>query len=415
MSDWSKQDRAWMLGLYGTAIGAGTLFLPINAGLNGLIPLLFLTLLALPMTHFSHRALCRLVLSGSAHQANLTHVVDEHFGLRAGRLLTILYFVSIYPIVLIYSVAITNTVESFVIHQTPFHAPPRGLIALGLLLGLMAIARVGHHAIIRAMGVLVYPFVLSLMTLALYLVPHWHGAIFSSSAMVTTVSNSHHPLLMSLWVGIPVIVFSFNHSPMISSFAVKQRHVYGGDADKKCRQILKYSHWMMMGTVFFFVFSCILSLSQADLVAAKSQNISILSYLANHFDNPFISYAAPLIAFIAIAKSFLGHYIGASEGLHGLLVKTRSTKQASDKVLHLVIDGFFLVSCWLIATLNPSILGMIEKLIGPIIAVLLFLLPMYAIHRIPVLRHYQSWISDGFVVATGFVALSAIVYGLFSA
>jgi serine transporter len=29
-----------------------------------------------------------------------------------------------------------------------------------------------------------------------------------------------------------------------------------------------------------------------------------------------------LIAFVAIAKSFLGHYIGASEGLKGLILKT---------------------------------------------------------------------------------------------
>lgn len=40
----------WMLGLYGTAIGAGVLFLPINAGIGGLIPLVIMALLAFPMT-----------------------------------------------------------------------------------------------------------------------------------------------------------------------------------------------------------------------------------------------------------------------------------------------------------------------------------------------------------------------------
>ncbi len=39
---------------------------------------------------------------------------------------------------------------------------------------------------------------------------------------------------------------------------------------------------MMVLTVMFFVFSCVLSLTPADLAAAKEQNISILSYLANH-------------------------------------------------------------------------------------------------------------------------------------
>lgn len=34
-SAWRKTDTMWMLGLYGTAIGAGVLFLPINAGVGG--------------------------------------------------------------------------------------------------------------------------------------------------------------------------------------------------------------------------------------------------------------------------------------------------------------------------------------------------------------------------------------------
>ena len=50
LSRWNRHDTTWMLGLFGTAIGAGTLFLPINAGLGGFWPLLILALLAFPMT-----------------------------------------------------------------------------------------------------------------------------------------------------------------------------------------------------------------------------------------------------------------------------------------------------------------------------------------------------------------------------
>ena len=31
---WSRQDTTWMLSLFGTAVGAGILFLPINAGMG---------------------------------------------------------------------------------------------------------------------------------------------------------------------------------------------------------------------------------------------------------------------------------------------------------------------------------------------------------------------------------------------
>ena len=62
-SAWRKTDTMWMLGLYGTAIGAGVLFLPINAGVGGMIPLIIMAILAFPMTFFAHRGLTRFVLS----------------------------------------------------------------------------------------------------------------------------------------------------------------------------------------------------------------------------------------------------------------------------------------------------------------------------------------------------------------
>ncbi|BFO09301.1 hypothetical protein GGER_18110 [Serratia rubidaea] len=173
---------------------------------------------------------------------------------------------------------------------------------------------------------------------------------------------------------------------------------------------------MMVLTVMFFVFSCVLSLSPADLAEAKAQNISILSYLANHFNNPMIEYIAPVIAFVAITKSFLGHYLGAREGFNGIVSKSLKTrgKTISSGKLNRLTAIFMLVTTWIVATLNPSILGMIETLGGPIIAMLLFLMPMYAIRKVPAMRKYAGHISNAFVVLMGLIAMSAILYSLFS-
>lgn len=412
VSEWQKQDTIWMLGLYGTAIGAGVLFLPIDAGMNGIWPLLIMAVLAFPMTYFSHRALCRFVLSGSKPKADITAVVDEHFGALAGKVLTFLYFFAIYPLLLMYSVAITNTTQSFLINQLGITPPSRAVLSITLILALMAIIRVGQQFVVKAMSVLVYPFITMLMLLALYLIPHWNGAILNQSA---ALGSNGHGLLMCLWLIIPVMVFSFNHSPIISSFAVHQKQQYGHDADRRSNQILRYSHLMMVVTVLFFVFSCVFSLSPQDLAEAKRQNITILSYLANHFNNPLIAYAAPCIAFIAISKSFLGHYLGASEGMHGLLVKSMGKRNEADGKsyqLYLAIDIFIIITCWIVATINPSILRMIETLGGPVIAMILFLLPMYALLKVPAMKPYRHRITDGFITVIGLIAISAIIYGL---
>ncbi|MCU1738435.1 MULTISPECIES: serine/threonine transporter [unclassified Pseudomonas] len=405
LSSWSRQDTTWMLGLFGTAIGAGTLFLPINAGLGGFWPLLVLAVLAFPMTFYAHRGLTRFVLSGR-DGADITEVVEEHFGVKAGALITLLYFFAIFPILLIYSVALTNTVGSFLEHQLHMVPPPRALLSLMLILGLLVVVRCGEQVIVKAMSLMVYPFIVALLFLAVYLVPHWNGGILA------TASSPPEPsaLLHTLWLAIPVMVFSFNHSPIISAFAVDQKRRYGAHAEERSSQILSRAHLLMVVMVLFFVFSCVLTLSPAQLAEAKAQNLSILSYLANHFSNPTIAFAAPLIAFVAISKSFLGHYIGASEGLKGLIAK--SGRKPGAKALDRMTAAFMLVVCWLVATLNPSILGMIETLGGPIIAALLFLMPMYAIRRVPAMRQYSGQVSNVFVTLVGLVAISALIYSL---
>ncbi|EKI3448178.1 HAAAP family serine/threonine permease [Salmonella enterica subsp. enterica serovar Infantis] len=364
-SAWRKTDTMWMLGLYGTAIGAGVLFLPINAGVGGMIPLIIMAILAFPMTFFAHRGLTRFVLSGKNPGEDITEVVEEHFGIGAGKLITLLYFFAIYPILLVYSVAITNTVESFLTHQLAINPPPRAILSLILIVGMMTIVRFGEQMIVKAMSILVFPFVAALMLLALYLIPQWNGAALET---------------------------------------------------KKCSKILAFAHIMMVLTVMFFVFSCVLSLTPADLAAAKEQNISILSYLANHFNAPIIAWMAPIIAMIAITKSFLGHYLGAREGFNGMVIKSLRGKGKSIEInkLNKITALFMLVTTWIVATLNPSILGMIETLGGPIIAMILFLMPMYAIQKVPAMRKYSGHISNVFVVIMGLIAISAIFYSLFS-
>jgi len=404
-SGWRKTDTMWMLGLYGTAIGAGVLFLPINAGVGGLIPLIIMAIIAFPMTYFAHRGLTRFVLSGKNPGEDITEVVEEHFGIGAGKLITLLYFFAIYPILLVYSVAITNTVDSFMTHQLGMTPPPRAILSLILIVGMMTIVRFGEQMIVKAMSVLVFPFVIALMVLACYLIPQWNGAALETLSLSSASAT-----------GIPVMVFSFNHSPIISSFAVAKREEYGQGAEKKCSSILARAHVMMVLTVMFFVFSCVLSLAPADLAAAKEQNISILSYLANHFNAPVIAWMAPIIAIIAITKSFLGHYLGAREGFNGMVIKSLRGKGKSIEInkLNKITALFMLLTTWAVATMNPSILGMIETLGGPIIAMILFLMPMYAIQKVPAMRKYSGQISNVFVVIMGLIAISAIFFSLFA-
>lgn len=406
---WSLQDTTWMLSLFGTAVGAGILFLPINAGMNGFWPLVALAIIVGPMTYLAHRGLSRFVLSSKKPGSDITEVVEEHFGLTAGKLITLLYFFAIYPIVLIYAVGITNTVDSFMVNQLGMASIPREILSIILILGMMSVMMTGEKLMLKVTQFLVYPLVGILLFMSLYLIPEWNT---SSLQQIPTASD----FMLTLWISIPVLIFAFNHSPAISAFSMAQTREYGSNAEPKANQILLRTSGMLLGFVMLFVFSCVLSLTPADLSQAKEQNLAILSYLANKHNSPFISYLGPLVAFVAIVSSFFGHYLGAREGLNGLIIKQmRSQGKTVDiKKVDMFTVCFVIITCWIVATINPSILGMIESLGGPVIAIILFIMPMYAIKHVPAMQKYQGKISNVFVTVMGSIAISAILYGFVS-
>ncbi|PSU71811.1 septum formation protein [Photobacterium phosphoreum] len=401
---WTYNDFTWALSLFGTAVGAGVLFLPIKAGAGGFWPLVILALIAAPMTWFAHKGLARFVLSSKNPNADITDTVEEHYGKTGANLITFAYFFAIYPIVLIYGVGITNTVDSFMVNQMGMESIPRWLLS-GVLIALMTAGVVfGKELMLKATSAMVYPLVIILLILSVYLIPDWN-----MSMVQTEADWSAMPKI--IWLAIPIIVFSFNHSPVISQFAKEQRRIYGDEAVKKTDMITGGAAMMLMGFVMFFVFSVVLSMTPEQLNMAKEQNISVLSYLANVKDSPAISYLGPLVAFAAITSSYFGHFLGAHEGLVGL-AKSRS-KMPIAKIEKISL-GFIVITTWIVAIINPSILGMIETMGAPMIAGILFLLPVIAMQTVPAMAKYKTSVfARVFTVLCGTAAITSVIYGAF--
>ncbi|MFQ1730251.1 amino acid permease [Aeromonas veronii] len=407
---WEKSDSVWTMGLYATAVGAGTLFLPITVGSNSPVILLFILLLAFPLSYYSHRALSRFVLSSSHKEGDITHVVEEHFGARAGKLLMLVYLTAFYPIILVYSISITNAIQSFVVHQLGDAEIPRGLLVLGVMLGLHLVLLAGKQIVVSAISVLALPMVAFLIGLSIYLLPQWSLSYFSESQAVDWRDPA---FWKSLWLIVPVMVFSFSHAPIISSFSAAQKKRCQESADLRAKRIIKCSSLLICCSVLFFVVSCVMSLSQAEMAQARIDNISVLSALANKFSNPLIAYVGPLIAILAMSKSFLGTSMGVSEGTVsmvsgacqglGLSLREATIARVSSVILF-VVTG-------VITYLNPNVLEIIEKVSGPLIAVILFLLPACSIYRLPALKRYRGP-STLFVLVMGLLAISALIYDL---
>ncbi|MGS0639767.1 HAAAP family serine/threonine permease, partial [Citrobacter sp. VF227] len=141
--------------------------------------------------------------------------------------------------------------------------PPRAILSLIPIVGMLAIVPFGEQMIVQAISILVFPFVAALMLLAPYLIPQWSGAVLQT-LFFDSAATTGHGLLLTLWLGIPVMVFSFNHPQIISSFAAAKREEHGEEAEKKCSKILAWAHIMRVMTVSVCVCSAEVSLTPAD-------------------------------------------------------------------------------------------------------------------------------------------------------
>ncbi|MGU3845342.1 HAAAP family serine/threonine permease, partial [Vibrio diabolicus] len=86
----------------------------------------------------------------------------------------------------------------------------------------------------------------------------------------------------------------------------------------------------------------------------------------------------------------------------------------SEKRVDRISVAVLFFSIWAAAIMNPSILGMMEALSGPVIAMILFIMPMLAVYKIDALKQYRGNGSTYFVLTAGIVAVSALIFSFFS-
>jgi amino acid permease len=72
---WHRQDTTWALSFFGTAIGAGVLFLPISIGQGGVLTLFLALILAYPIVYFSHRGLAKMIYGSKSAGDGITATV----------------------------------------------------------------------------------------------------------------------------------------------------------------------------------------------------------------------------------------------------------------------------------------------------------------------------------------------------
>ena len=407
-NQWTERDTGWMFSHIGTGIGAGLLYLPLSAGAGGIWPLLIMAALSGPMVLLSHRGLTRFCLSSANPKHDFTQIVHEHFGDRVGHWLMFICFMSMFPVLLLYSVGITNVSISFLENQLNVSEPSRAFISLALITALIGGFYGSEQKLLRVISALVFPLTFILLGVGLYLITQWRIDFITQPI---TGQQALHTILITL----PVLVFSFYHAPVCSSFARSYRSQINGMAAciRKTDQIHLRSTVTLLAITLFFVFSCVMAMTPEQLQQARIDNLPTLSILANQPGNLFFSALAPIIAFTAIVTSFFGFFLGTIEVMNGLLKQGvnafKPGKVMSSGRVHRVSLLIVALSCWVAAIGNWGVLSMLETVVAPMMAILLFFLPVIALYRVKRLRPYRNAMADLFVLSVGLLVVLGFV------
>ncbi|WP_275556597.1 AAA family ATPase [Mixta sp. Marseille-Q2659] len=403
---WKVQDTIWTLGLYGTTVGAGTLFLPIEIGTRGPIVFIIMLLLGLPLSLLPHLVLCRVYMSDPDRQR--LPGLGTWFGPHGDRLMTLLYCIAFYPVMLVYGISLVNALDNFLVEHLHFAGVSKGMLTLICMVVLFGLLSKGRDKVVSTMSALALPFAIAIIAIAVVQIPQWRWENVAD-ALNALPSTSSGTTLKNIWLTLPLITFSFCCAPIISPLAA---HYQEQDDVPRAYQVIKIAYLAIFISIIFFVFSCVLSMPHDTFAEAKEKNLNVLSIISSPDNAGLLFYVAPFIAMVGMTKSFLGVSLSVTETFSDFTVRLFNCRSIRSRKISraAAVIAMYLVTSLIVYT-DPNVITLIEAFCGPLIAIILFLIPAWLIYNKPALAFLRGGKALAILIG-GIATLSALLYSM---
>ena len=416
MNKLSKAEHfSWVMGFVGTGIGAGILFLPIQAGKNGLICFLVSCAIAFTLSYISHNVFAKLTIDSGAPQ-DFPRLVQSYLGNAFSLVATILFFLlsigylSIYVLGL--NVGLSQYLYSLNITHQLLHT--EAWFPLLIVFTLAIIITLNEKIIIKIMSLITFPLIVLLLILSIYLIPHWHldYLFFTPGTQKFTAG---------IFFNIPMLIFASMFFPPITSMVLSFRKSFRNKeaVEYYSYKCIRNAQIVLLGFTIFFTFSSLMATPPEMFTQPGTANLNIMALLGKVYHEKGLTIVAPLVAVIAIITSFLGYYFGAKESAKNLiaffLVKYKNIEEENmDTILNskrmlISINLTFAFYLWFVALLNFNIEEFLNITCAPIIALLLYVTPVIIFKRIHKYRRFRGFVFYSLIFGAIILITSAYV------
>lgn len=367
---------SWVLAMFGTAVGAGILFLPIQVGQGSFLVLLLVAVLIYPTIYLGH-CFYALIPDRAVDNTNYVTSAGRLLPHWLGVLLHLLFIGWLLILLIAYSISLTNDLGEFFsdrqwLAETLSH---RVWLSFSILALLMLLLRFARAILLRILGGLTMLLIGLLCLVSIALIPHWDWQIASKAFAVPTLFVMMKQFLLLF----PLLALSFMFFPILSSLVLDLRRCLPDPLKRqtRLRRIIGMAVLLLMTFLLIFAVSFMLAIPKSDFLTAAEQNISALALLGNLYKGSWLGNLGPLISVTALLTSFLGIFIGYRESLLPLLCH-RQQKSDGDEAVSRYDNELYCVTfvvLWGVAIANVPVMTILGDLVAPLGAVFLLIVP----------------------------------------
>ncbi|MCF7790545.1 MAG: hypothetical protein K9M56_00980 [Victivallales bacterium] len=393
MKDKSKRldsrDWGYVAINIGMGIGAGIVFLPVQAGIVGLWTFLITVLVAYPALYLFQRLFINTLVEAETSDDYPT-VIANYLGKKWGIILGAIYFIMLIIWVFVYSETITNDSASY-IHTAGFSKgilSEDPLYSLSILIVLVFIAFKSRKLLLNISKLLVVLILLILVVLSFMIIPYWDTRNIMALPSFWILTKN---VIITLPFAMTSILFLQSLSPMVIS--TRSRNATVEEARYKSLKIMNTAFMILAVIVFFFALSCTMAVSHQESIMAFKLNTSFLAIIAKVIPGILVPVMGIALDLCAVMTSFFGVMLGFHEACVGLTINTffanKPRKEINIKKLSLLITVFIILVAWISTIINFPILYF-TSICSPVFAIIGCFIPVLLVYRSDRLKKYRG-------------------------
>ncbi|MBJ8874308.1 transporter [Citrobacter koseri] len=382
-------DLGWVILCIGMAIGAGIIYMPIQAGVKGIWVFVASISLSYPAIYWLQDLYLKTLTQTPACDS-YAEIITQYLGKNWGGLLGVAYFLMLLMGILNYAMSLVNDSAAYLhsYHITDDFLSKTAWYPLILLGVMVLIANQGERWLFRISGPMIFFKLAVIVFLGAVMTPYW--SISNISAFPPVMS-----FLRDVLLTLPFTLFSILFVQILNPMNIAYRKLEADPVIASLRAIraTRIAYIVLVVSVLFFAFSFSFSITKEEAASALEQNISALALASQIMPGNLVSILSVTLNIFAILTAFFSIYLGFKEAIMGLTVNMISRISGSENInrrlLSIIIAVAIVVFLWVWVSFDFSVM-LLMQISGPVFGLVACLIPFYLVKRVSALDNLRA-------------------------